>query len=187
MRWLRAFHLFPLVSLFLKQHEPPKIILSNIVPSQQVRFIPGKEIHLAITNRPDNPIPMPTIRLDDIYHQIDHQNVIPLYHPQPKIHFYYYYQRYARSLAYNEFCLLEEKMADIMVQLVQDPRPIIYVIYFEDPLWLNDGLLRPYMTKEENNKIITYHYINLDEPIDGIVCRNHKNRFLWDHYHHPTI
>lgn len=189
--------IFPIFTLF--HHESIKMIMINRIDNSQVYVQNIQNIKNKYNDKPllelniyrNNNYETDTnqnIFIHDIYKNIDVKNkVIPSYHNYDKFHYQYLYNRYSKLINYNEYCLLEEKLSDILIQFLHDERNIRYLIRFDDPLWLNSNSVKSLMTKEEQSQIKTFHFKNLDHDDNDIINPQDHNIFLWDIKEHDRI
>jgi hypothetical protein len=182
--------IFPFFSNFFIQKNiiNDKIILTNYIETIQYnKYINTQNrIEFNILNTYETPLDNAiNIYLKNVYEEIKKDGkIIPQYHTFNKFHYQYLYSKYKNQLDYNEYCLLEEKLSDIIFQYIQDNRKISYIFKFQDKNWLDDNSIISYI--EQKNQIKRIEFIDLDvieEPIFGIKDKI----YLWNIYKHPKL
>jgi len=189
--------ILPIFTLF--HHDTTKIIMTNTIDNSQVyvqninnikkRYNDKPLLEINILRKSNDEIDNGhNIYIHDIYKNIElEKKVIPSYHNYDTFHYQYLYNRYSKLINYNEYCLLEEKLSNIVIQYIQDKRNVRYLIRFDDPFWLNSNSIKSLMTKEEQSKIATFHFKNLDYDSNDIIDPKDHNIFLWDIKEHNRI
>jgi len=169
-------------------HYEPKVIMTNIIlekPDQYVRKRNPQDLDVFIGEKLAQNHGT-HLSLKRVFVGIPRDHVVPKYHPLSLFHYLVLYQRYAHKISYNEYCLLEESFARILIQFLHDPRPIHYILYFSDPSWFYDESFLSFLTKEERLLVHRILLIDLDEAFQerNIPCE--ENIYLWNRFSHPT-
>ena len=89
-------------------------------------------------------------------------------------------------MEYNQYCLLEEKLSNIIRSYLESRKNYLFV--FENENWLQDESIISYYTQEERKHIDRYTIVNLDilPKINTIPPVPHKI-FFWNKFNHPHI
>jgi hypothetical protein len=116
----------------------------------------------------------------------DDNQVIPTFHTYTKFHHDYIYGRYLDKIPYNVYCLLEEKLANVAVNLLEKEET--QMIIFQNTEWFFDESFQSFLTTEETSKIHTCLLVDLDiKPKLEILPRCNEKRFFWGNNLHGFI
>jgi hypothetical protein len=209
--------LFPTCSLFSTREayhsfSSTKIILANTLPlssyqhenslaileSLRIQYRPDIEIDIGYSQEEKREFPTTAIRLPikAIYDQMpyhDKKQVIPYYHTISRFHYQYIYPRYSHRMSYSNYLLLEEHLANILLQFIEDSRNYTYLFVCDDPTWFYEESIFSYLTQSQRQKIVCYLLNDLDNtktttsPSLIHPAFPDVQLFLWTHFNHPFL
>ena len=173
----------------------PKLIMINYLSSKSLesdRIIEGvrEQYHITpqrlftISETKKNPN---TIRLQDLVVDLqENKKIIPKYHVYSRFHYQLLYPRFQQFLSYPDYCLLEERLSDVLRSYLIDSKPSLFVM--EDPYWFYDDSLISYFTLEEKKSVERNLIVDLDvAPSLQILPNAEKQFFLWTTNSHPYL
>jgi hypothetical protein len=183
----------------------PKVLLTNLIPEkytenqhlvrivekQKYHFKPDQTQTIYFGNRLLSEMQSATetsVSIHDIYNTIVKKStvVIPQYHIYHPFHYQFIYTRYAQKLPYNEYCLLEKAISDIVDSYMHDSSPTRFVLVFTDPTWFLDESLASYLDSELDRVV----FLDLDHPDlkNLFVETKHIYKiFIWDRHNHSFL
>lgn len=185
------FYQFIFPSIFLKNIVFTTIDNSDLFNSFNyvnkisiIHEIPDKNVFLF--KESSLKLPFKTISLEHIVkNKIQNKNIIPIYHVYSKFHYQIIFNRFKDFLNYNEYCLLEESIANIITAYLNSDQKFLFI--FENENWLNDESILSYLTNEEKNKIDRYIIRNLDVYPQLQIIPQCKKIYFWKTSNHPFI
>lgn len=188
--WLLSHHIIK------SSLHPEKIILTNIVSKNydlNKKYIDEIKslysdlplIEFDVGSRVNNNVQLNGIPLSlhRIYNQIEYNHyIIPIFHQYDKFHYQFIYSpSYSSKIQYNEFCLLEENLADILINYINDTRNIRFIFIFGDSIWFHDNSFLSFLTTGEHFKVVRYYFKDLEHDLIDPVFSEYKI-FLWNIY-----
>lgn len=174
---------------------PPKLIITNLINKKDA--IPTiQQLQKKFQVSDENTILFQEMGLQqpfDSYTSLtmmdllsNDNQVIPKFHTYTPFHHQYIYGRYLDKIPYNEYCLVEEKLANVVVNLIGKEET--QMIIFQNTEWLYDESFQSFLTTEENQKIHTCLLVDLDiKPKLEILPHCNEKRFFWGNNQHGFI
>lgn len=184
-----------IMKLAFFHHLIKSIVMINMVPSNLQTSYQEIERVRSDHHVPDNNVfllyEMPLDNIP-IAHKIYISNllpykkdrVIPNYHRYSKFHNQYIYNRYAKMIPYNEYCLMEERVADIIKSYMETKDNYLFI--FQNENWLADESVVSYYTQEDRASIDRYFIVDLDSD-PTIVQESSSTIYIWNKYNHPHL
>lgn len=154
-----------------------KIMASHRIPEKNV---------MLFKQSPVTPSPYEAVPLDRVMKSVDPQKTVPRFHTYSKFHYQVIFSRFRDVIGYSDYCLLEERIAEIISAYIGAGEPRMFI--FEDESWLNEESVTSYFTAGEKERVVRYTIRNLDVyPEMSVLPPDVKKIFFWDVRNHPFL
>lgn len=186
MKWNLVFFIRTLPKLIMINYLSSKSLESNrIIESVREKYhITPQRFFTISENKKKN---QNTIRLQDLLVEIqENKKIIPPYHVYSRFHYQLLYPRFQQFLSYSDYCLMEERLSDVLRAYLLDAKSSLFVL--EDPYWFYDDSLISYFTLEEKKGVERNLIVDLDiKPSLEIQPNAEKRYFVWTINSHPYL
>ena len=210
-----ALHFFGTPSTpipFMMSDPGVKVIMTNTLIQSPIKLEKSQGIHHQLENayRIQNPdsiflvgdslesldmegvhLSLRTIYQNSLFDRQKEGKTIPKLHPYSLFHYQQLYaSHYSNKIPYEDYCLLEEKFANIIISYLQDTSPRRFMFVFADPSWMSPESLVSFLTKEERVMLTRYLLIDLDASADVLATLpgpvEHRT-YIWDKFNRKII
>lgn len=115
--------------------------------------------------------------------------VIPQSHAYSRFHYQSIYRPYSHRLSYNQYCLLEEAVADIIRSYLRDTSSRQFVVDVPSRSMLFDESILSYFPEDERQRMTRFEVIDLDHDDDseGTKRVSEHKWFVWNVRNHPRM
>lgn len=113
-------------------------------------------------------------------------SIIPIFHVYSRFHHDYLYARYSTVVPYHDYCTAEEELAKMVVHLLHDPDPSLFIVQNEE--WFFDESFQSFLTMDEKKEIDTTLMVDLDShPNLEILPKTNHRIIFWDRVGRPIL